>query len=314
VTEHADLELIAAFHEGLLDDPAAERLGRHLAQCGICAERDAAIAQVTTRLATAPVPAMPAELARRLDAALDAEIAATRTGAQTAATTPAARAGGPGTGRDRPPRAGHGSTRPATRGVHERASRPGSRSASRRPGRSRGWMATALRPLAAAAAVVLIGGGGYLLIHSSQSSSSSPSVSTGSTSHNRNAQSGMGPAISNGAGSSGVTVDSPATYESGNLRAQAEAALGKYRYKLAPLHKAGNITAQPFGTTRLSGCVKHFAPGHQRLLVFDQASYNGRRAIVIIAPAASGQHGQVWVVSPDCSASTGSLIAHAILS
>jgi hypothetical protein len=301
MTQHADLELIAALREGLLDGPEAERLSHHLALCGICAEREAAISRVTMRLAAAPAPTMPSGVARRLDAALDAEIAATR------GATPAA---------------AHGTTRPAggreRHGAHERRAAPRRQGRSpsrlRWPVRSRGWVATAVRPLAAAAAAFLIVGGGYLLIHSSHSTSSSSSA-LGSASPSRHAQAGPAPATTNGGGSSRLaapavyTVHRVTAYRSGQLPAQAAAALQKYGSHLLPQAKAGSITMQPFGTLPLSGCVRRVAPRERRLLVFDNARYDGHPAKVIIAPGASGQPGYVWVVSPDCSASTGRLIA-----
>jgi hypothetical protein len=107
------------------------------------------------------------------------------------------------------------------------------------------------------------------------------------------------------------TVHSLTTYRSGQLRTDAAAALKKYGNHLMPLGKTGDIT--PFEPAPLSGCVKRYAPGQQRLLVFDRARYDGRPATVIIAPAATGRSGHVWVVSPDCSASAGRVITDSTL-
>jgi hypothetical protein len=310
VTDHADLELIAAFHEGLLDGSAAERLGRHLAECGACAERDAAIAQVTTRLAAAPVPAMPPELARRLDAALDAEIAAARSADGRAATraAEAARAG-----RDRPPQADHGSTRPATRGAHERASRPPSR-----PGRARrphGWMATALKPVAAAAAVFLVAGGGYLLIHSSQQSSPSSNALSGQASKSASAASPggqhaglMNPSVAE----AGYEVSSGTSYQAGTLVTQASATFRRYANVRFTPSKTGETIVPSSANTSLSGCLRAITRGQLGLIV-DNASYEGHRALVIIAPRTPTRPGHVWVVSPGCSASAHTVIATSTL-
>jgi hypothetical protein len=311
VTDHADLELIAAFHEGLLDGSAAERLGRHLTECGMCAERDAAIAQVTTRLAAAPIPAMPPELARRLDAALDAEIAAARAAdGRTAARV----AGGARAGRDRPPQADHGSTRPATRGAHERASRtPSTRGRARRP---RGWMATALKPVAAVAAVFLIAGGGYLLIHSSQPTSSrSPSAASGQASRSPSAASPgrqraapMNPSIA----AAGYEVNSGTSYQAGTLVTQASATFRRYANARFSPSKTGETIVPSSANTSLSGCLRAIAPGQLGLIV-DNASYEGHRALVIIAPRTPTRAGHVWVVSPGCSASGHTVITTSTL-
>ena len=76
MNDHADLELIAAFREGLLDRAASEWVGRHLSGCASCAQHRSALDEVTVRLAEAPELPLPPVLARRLDAVLAAEVAA----------------------------------------------------------------------------------------------------------------------------------------------------------------------------------------------------------------------------------------------
>ena len=96
MNDHADLELIAAFREGLLDQAAGEWVGRHLSGCTSCAQHQSALDEVTVRLAEAPELPLPPVLARRLDAVLAAEVAAAGAAAaedaatETAATGPAA--------------------------------------------------------------------------------------------------------------------------------------------------------------------------------------------------------------------------------
>jgi hypothetical protein len=200
MNDHADLELIAAFREGLLDQAAGEWVGRHLSGCTSCAQHQSALDEVTVRLAEAPELPLPPVLARRLDAVLAAEVAAAEVAAagaaaaedaatETAATGPAAAETSAGerdarqarqVHRAPPERAGSRSARrePARR---ERAGREPARRerAGREPARreragheparreraGRSVMAIALRPLAAAASICLLAGGGYLLAH-----------------------------------------------------------------------------------------------------------------------------------------------------
>ncbi|MGE5289943.1 MAG: anti-sigma factor family protein [Micromonosporaceae bacterium] len=320
MNDHADLGTIAAFREGLLDGPASELVGDHLARCPVCAERGAALAQVTTRLASAPALPMPPELSRRLDEALAAEIAvASRAIGTSVDGTPLAdhgrtelnakgrhTTGSPNTG---PPGRVSSTTRPASRAAHERTSRPPS--AAKRPGRARGRMATALRPLAAAAAICLIAGGGFLLLRSAGVTSSSFGSSGGA----RHAQVGKAPPAMNGAAApvTAAVVQSQTPYRSGQLRAQAAVTLERYRNRIIP-PKTGAITMpmQPNLSTALSGCLQRVAQGQRRVLV-DNASYDGRKVIVIIVPAAGAQPGQVWVVEQGCSGSASHVIAHSRL-
>src|SRR5260370_32239906 len=102
MSEHADLELIAAFHEGLLDRAAGDRLARHLSGCAVCTQRQAALDDVTARLAAAPPPPLPPGLAERLDAALAAQTDAPPAEATRPPRSAAAHPPGPP-----PPRAGH---------------------------------------------------------------------------------------------------------------------------------------------------------------------------------------------------------------
>jgi hypothetical protein len=291
MNDHADLELIAAFREGLLDSGPSERVAGHLAVCPACAARGRAVAQVTARLAGAAAPPMPPDLVRRLDAVLAAEIAA----ADAAAGTAAAEGNGqPVTGVVR--------TLPVTR-----AARPRRR------------LAAVLRPLAAAAAVCLLAGGGYLLLHSigsapashsaAQQPRSSAALPAGGATGGRQLQSGANAAEAAAA----VVVHSNTDYQAGQLQTQADAALRRYASSMSPRVKTGSIPLNPVPTSAVSGCLQGITTvGGQRLLV-DEATYQGQRAVVIISPASSGRPGHVWVVSGACTTSAGHLIAQSQL-
>jgi hypothetical protein len=276
MNEHADLDLIAAFREGLLDRAGGDRVGRHLSDCAACAQRQAALDEVTARLAQAPAPPMPPALARRLDAALAAEVAA----AKAAAEIPAVAANA--AGEQRQQRTGHGHRADHSRAGRDRAGhkRAGRAPAGRQPtgrgpaGRERadrersvrGLIATTLRPLAVAASVCLLVGGGYLLVHSfTQNSANPPVTAAGSPSaKSGSALSPRRPMIAPQnptAGAAVVYVHSGTRYEPGQLRAQATAVARVHADEVVP-GKAGDTTVKPSGqNSSLSGCVQRVTGG-----------------------------------------------------
>ncbi|MQY05297.1 hypothetical protein [Actinomadura macrotermitis] len=70
---HFDYDTLADLAEGLLEDDQAASVNAHLETCAECRDRSADLADVSRLLAEAPVPAMPAELASRIDSAIAAE-------------------------------------------------------------------------------------------------------------------------------------------------------------------------------------------------------------------------------------------------
>jgi hypothetical protein len=332
VNGHADLELIAAFREGLLDQASGQRVGRHLAGCAMCALRAVAITEVTARLAGEPVPPLPGHVASRLDAALAAEIAATTAGlaATAAGTGPSAGAGNsPGTGS-----AGRETfvAVPGARRKHAAGSRPPAAApGGRRPGRRRragpdraahGLVAVLTRPMAAVAAVCLLAGGGYLLLRSGTPQYAGTASPAPGTAHAPRAAAGsaLTPSKQNLAGaapganrapsraSAVLMVQSGTRYLPASLSAQAAATLARYQGAIPTAGQAGIGAAQPFGSPDLLACLQQVAAGRVRLLV-DTATYQGQPATVIIAPAAGGQRGHVWVVTPACGASPHEIVS-----
>ncbi len=321
MSEHADLELIAAFREGLLDPADGDRIGRHLSGCGECARRQTALDQVVTALAAAPPPPLPPGLAQRLDAALTEEIAAAQaaTGAAGAAAGKAAH-GGTGTrrfllaGRSRAPsaHARHGQAGRAPAGHARAAGRPGGH--DRRGGR---LLAIAMRPLVAAASLCLLAGGGYLVVNSLAHTSSSPSTAAGRSGTQEPAKSGaelsprtrmLAPRGGAEAPESAV-VHSNTSYQRGQLGVQAAAVASQYATVIPSPGKAGYATGQPFmASPGLADCLKRVA-GTQAGLIVDMASYEGHPATVIIAPRRGATPGHVWVVGAGCPASASVVLA-----
>ena len=304
MNDHADFDLIAAFREGLLDQEGGELVGHHLGSCALCAERRAALDEVTTRLADDPTPPLPPQLAQRLDAALAAEIAVAHREA-----TAAARNGTQDTEPVTEP-----VTAPAPAPPHVR--RPHATRHSKEPARRR-LAAAMLRPLAAAAAVLVVAGGGYLAFRAFAPGSSSapsavrPATSLGAPGGGRASQHPMVEPQGPTGGVAVLTVTSGTSYQATSLRADAVNVLRRYASSLQSPGKARDTTAQPFGTP-LSGCLQRVSQGRKPLIV-DQATYQGHPARVIIAPANASSSGQVWVVGSRCSASTSDVIAQSRL-
>lgn len=70
---HVSAEELADASAGLVDLARADQIAAHLAECPACRETDAGLRQVSRLLAAVPAPAMPAAVAARLDAVVQAE-------------------------------------------------------------------------------------------------------------------------------------------------------------------------------------------------------------------------------------------------
>lgn len=95
-SEHPAAELLVALHDDAVDDAEADELGAHVARCAECQRLLARLDEVTRLLADEPAtpPAMPRDVAARLDAALGRAAAERATGVTSLADrrTPAAAA------------------------------------------------------------------------------------------------------------------------------------------------------------------------------------------------------------------------------
>jgi hypothetical protein len=74
-TTHLDLEVLAEFRAGLIAGGRGAALAAHLAGCDRCAALDTELTEVSALLAAVPPPALPADIANRLDMVLAAEVA-----------------------------------------------------------------------------------------------------------------------------------------------------------------------------------------------------------------------------------------------
>ncbi|HEY6279425.1 MAG TPA: hypothetical protein VIX86_24200 [Streptosporangiaceae bacterium] len=339
---HVSAETMADFRAGLLPARKAAAISAHLSACPRCAELDAQLAAVTSLLAAAPAPPMPASLVARLDAALAAEAAA-RAGAAPAA---ARKDVVPGTTIAREPAAGapagpgpippssvpdgptphvptpHGPTAPVPRphGSRRRAGR--AERAGRGPGRGSGTRPPsrlALRIATAAAAIVLVAGGGYTVarVLAGAGSASTPSAAAAPhsvVSHglaSRSAASGLAPLPSANAAAQPPAVRSGTRYQPGLLRAQVRSVLRRFpagATAVPPAFRA-NETGSAATFPRLAACVSRVA-GAARPRLVDIASYRGRPVAVIVVPVTGSSALRVWLVGTACPAHGGDVIAH----
>lgn len=296
MTDHIDLDVIAALSEGLLDRREARRARLHLHSCANCAAQAAALAEVPAvlrRISRAEPPPVPAWVAERLDAALAAE--ALTAGALT-----------PGTGAN--------GTAPAERAPAEVASIADGRRRRRR-GRAPG--SRVLRPLAAAAAVCLLAGGGYAVFRAAAPHAGSTSAAVSHRPAATGTLHGGGPLIKRGGSptaSPGTTtpevISSGVNYQPAQLQAQVESVL---RQTATERHQGGTGQNSPQLPASMNGCMQRVIGAQQPTLV-DEATYRSQRATVIVTPEANGPGGEVWVTGAGCSAAHPDVLAHTSVS
>lgn len=279
---HLDADTVAAFREELLPGRKAAQVAAHLAACPQCAEIDAQLTAVTSILAHAPTPPMPASLAARLDAALAAEVAARAASTAGMSTTGTSTPAQPSPGRRR-------------------------RAAWSRSGLS-------LRLATVAAAVVLVAGGGYAVARLVSASTGGVAVSSAGASEphsalSRPAAPAVGPEAA-GVAAGLPVVESGTDYRPGQVRAQVGAVLKRYP---ATRRVPGSATTfapaatLPPGFPQLAGCLRRLADGARPRLV-DLARYGTRPAAVIVLPVTGKPTLRVLVVGTGCSARGSDLI------
>lgn len=310
MTSHPDAEVLARFREGLLGRRRSARLRAHLAGCSRCASVEAGLAEVSTLLASAPVPAMPGHLTARLEGVLAAETAARQRGEGLAATGAATGAapddagGEPGSRRGLP-------RRPLTRRA------PTRQSLSRKPGpagaghRARQWRPVVLAAAAVVTLIVVIGVYGLArLAHGSgtpASSQAAPALRSPAASPMVSAPGTRAVQPGSAAAGSLHVVRSGTDYQPARLTHQVQAMLASpLATKMLPLSPAA---ANSSATGQLQACVRRATGGAQPSLV-DLARYRGRPATIIVQAPAGGKPGQVWVAVPGCPAASPGLITH----
>ncbi len=283
MTGHPESGVLAEYQAGLVTGRRRASIASHLAICDRCAGLSDQLGEIPALLAAAPHPAMPADVARRLDLVLAAE-AAQR----------------------------HSSERTADDSPEHRATTPG-------PRRRWDFRLVTQRILVPAAAVVALAAGGFGLSHViGSSSSSSSSVAAGSEAAPApSARPANGTAAARSeAGRAGAVpafktparfqvVNSATNYLPATLRQQLETELQR--------HTQAAAAPQVLVSGSLKGCVLRVTHGTRpgTLVLVERAHFQGQPAIVIVA--VSGHDRAAWVTASGCSASTDHVLATATL-
>jgi hypothetical protein len=279
---HLDPEVLAEFRAGLITGRRGTALAAHLAECDRCAALDADLAEVSTLFAAVPPPALPADLANRLDLVLAAEVAE------------------------------------RNKNYSERAVVSRSR-ARRRPGWLAGWIGAGNRRLRlvavrvlAPAAVVLAGlgyglaqiGGSPAVTAASAPAPVPSAFPAAGTATSQNPHS-LPRAGAEEAGTVHVVV-SDTNYRPATLSRQVQAALRG---------SSNAPSATPAVSQQLRACVLRITGGTAPILM-QSAHYQGQPAYVIVASRTSGD--LVLVVAPGwaapgCSATSKDVLDTATL-
>jgi hypothetical protein len=296
---HVDADVLAELSAGLINGKRATRIHAHLAGCQRCAQRSAALTELTTLLAAVPPPVMPDAVARRLNATLARE-AADR-------SAPTAAPGRPGE-----PDSADNVVRfqPTAKGRRRGLTSP-----------------AAARAFAAAAAACVVAAGGYTAV---QLTSGGPATANGpSTPKHGGGSLAIGPSSTGGAhaqpfipktnnGAAGEgpeqlsfkVVDSGIDYQSASLASQVRTELNKVAaLKLARSAQAKFLhtpTAQQYA------CVSDVTGGTNPALV-DSARFQNHPATIIALAHVGNQLSQAWVVGPSCSASDTDILKYVSL-
>jgi len=279
---HPESGALAEFRAGLVTGRRRASIASHLEACDHCAGLSDQLGEIPVLLAAAPAPAMPDDVARRLDLVLAAEAAKRDSSERAVDDSPAHRPASPG------------------------------------PRRRWDFRLVTQRILVPAAAVVVLAAGGFGL---SRVAGSSPSSSTAAGSEAAPAASappanGTAAPRSEPSSRSGAhpAIESPLTFPVVNsgtnyLRATLAEQLETELQRQA--HSAAG--PQVPASASLKGCVQRVTQGTRpgTLALVERARFHGQPAIVIVA--VSDGHDAAWVTAPGCSASSAHVLATATL-
>jgi len=268
---HPGTDVLAEFRAGLITGHRGDRIAAHLAGCEQCTAVDAQLAGLPALLAAIPPPAVPPNVAQRLDQVLAAEVAH----------------------RDEAERAPQHAP-PRLAGASRRRIRRGFRLPSLR----------VLTPIAAAAAILAAGGYGLSQLSSGDTASSSAAAGSAassvavSTAPKAQALTPQGTAGNHQEQPiSFVYLTSHTDFGPATLTRQLEEDLGE-----APA-AAGAVAVMP---AAVRGCVAHVASGDSIIRV-ETARYQGQATTVIFTR--NGQADRALITSPDCSGTSGHVVA-----
>jgi hypothetical protein len=267
---HPDPEVLAEFRARLIPGRRGARISAHLSGCEHCAGLCGELAEITALLATIPPPAVPDQVAQRLDGVLAAETARRDESQRAAVQRTAAPVPSP------PPR--------------------------------RRWdlRLVTLRVLAPAAAVAVLAAGGYGLSRLAggpgTTVASGPTVTTVAQPRSSGPASALQlrPNAIPAGGASFQLTASRTDYLRTTLGPQLQQEVQR-----SAQNAAGPRQAAP---QAVKGCVHRLTAGISpgTVVLAETAYFQGQRAIVVVA--VSGNTDVAWVTTPSCSASSADLL------
>ncbi|MGV9265840.1 zf-HC2 domain-containing protein [Kitasatospora sp. NPDC003701] len=312
VGAHPSVDELADLAEELVEPAAAEALRRHLDGCADCRETAEALAGIGTLLGEAPAPAMPADVAARLHAALAAAAAEADATDRAAAAPQGPHRGAAAPGPSRSPA---GATHSATAPLGPPGRPTATASSPAGPGRPRPRRRRGAVLLGAAAALLAVGLGSALLLRPADRGAADTSARAGAPAAAA-ATSGGATAGPKAELSAGGTV-----YQDDRLAAQVQHLLtrdgattdGSARPfspsaappAVGPAKPSGSSAAPPAegeqGLTGGGGAPSCPALADGPLLATDRGSYAGSPAELLVY-AVPGRTDQldVYLRSPDC--------------
>ena len=273
---HPESGVLAEFRAGLVNGRRRASIASHLVGCDRCAGLSDELGEIPALLAAAPPPAMPGDLARRLDLVLAAEAAKRDSSERTVDDSPADRPASPG------------------------------------PRRRWDFRLVTQRILVPAAAVVVLAAGGFGLSRVTGSSSSSSAASAASARPANGTAAARSEATSPSAAHPAIeapvnfqVLNSGTNYRPATLAQQLETELHRHAQPAAG--------SQVLVSGSLKGCVLRVTQGTRpgTLALVERAHFQGQPAIVIVA--VSGHHDTAWVTASGCSASSDHVLATATL-
>jgi hypothetical protein len=285
---HPQSHVLAEFRAGLVTGRRHTSIASHLAACDHCAGLSDQLGEVSALLAAAPTPALPDNVARRLDLALAAEAAKKFS---------------------------------AERAVDDR---PAHRADGRGPRRHWDFRLVTQRILLPAAAVVVLAAGGFGLSRVTGASSSSSAAAGSQAAPAPAASAASVPSARAAAGqpASGTTrhpgmipaIEAPLNFQILNSQTNyLRSKLSRQLMTELQEHAESPAGPQTLAAGPVKGCVLRVTRGTVpgTLVLVERAHFQGQPAIVIVA--VSGRQYQAWVAASGCSASSDHVLATATL-
>lgn len=240
---HLDTDVLAEFRTGLITGRRGARISAHLAGCDHCTAVDDQLARVSGLLASVPAPAMPENVAQRLDTVLAAEVAR----------------------RDNPERA--------------RGDRPGESGERDRPARNRGFRLATWRVLVPAGAAVALAAGGFGL---SQIGQSPGSQNIASSEASAQAASGAKTASRAAAPAAAPLSPVPSARSQVKRPPQAVTRATLRQHVLTELRLPLASRPTTAGSSQVLQCV-HLLAGTAPLELVQSVKFDGQPATIIVA-------------------------------